>query len=308
MQTRYPITTQKFNGARFEDHGLDLDVLQELIAYKALLIETAKALWRAKNPNRQRLKKNFEDSVRLKFYELGPGSVAVPIEREYEVADSVLNFGHQPDELDEAAVLIDEAIRATAEDRMLPQEFPKNVIPLFENLGKSIQEDESIEFLPPSERGGSTAVYTLAVRRRLLARMVDEYSDRVTIIGEVRRASIDGNRFSVRQDDGVTIEGRFQPDQETMITEALHEHSSCRVEVIGNGTFGSDGVLKRIDEVDGLVVRRLNEMTYDPSARPIWEIVEELGKSIPDTEWDKLPLDASVNLDRYLYGEQETQP
>jgi hypothetical protein len=88
MRTRYPITTQKFNGARFEDHGLDLDVLHELIAYKVLLIETAKSLWRAKNPNRQRLKKNFEESVRLKFYELEPGSVAVPIEREYEVADS----------------------------------------------------------------------------------------------------------------------------------------------------------------------------------------------------------------------------
>lgn len=306
MRTRYPITTQKFNGARFEDHGLDLDVLQELIAYKALLIETAKSLWRAKNPNRQRLKRNFEESVRLKFYELEPGSVAVPIEREYEVADSALPFAHQPDELDEAAGLIDEAIRAGAEDRMLPQEFPKNVIPLFENLGKSIRDDESIEFLP-RERGGSNAVYTLLVRKRLLARIADEYNDRVKVVGEVRRASIDGNRFAVRQDDGVTIEGKFQPEQEAKITEALHEHSSCRVEVSGTGTFGPDGILKRIDEVDGLVVRRFDEMLYDPSARPIWEIVEELGKSIPNTEWEKLPLDASVNLDRYLYGDQETQ-
>lgn len=308
MRTRYPITTQKFNGARFEDHGLDLDVLQELIAYKALLIETAKALWRAKNPNRQRLKKNFEDSVRLKFYGLQPGSVAVPIEREYDVADSTLPFSHQPDELDEAAGLIDEAIRAGADDRMLPQEFPKTVIPLFENLGKALKEDESIEFFPPRERGGSKAVYSLVVRRRLLARMVDEYSDRVKVVGEVRRASIDGNRFAVRQDDGVTIEGKFQSEQEAQITEALHEHSSCRVEVRGKGTFGADGVLKRIDEVDSLAVRRLDEMPFDPSARPIWEIVEELGRSIPDTEWEKLPLDASVNLDRYLYGDQETQP
>jgi hypothetical protein len=54
VRTRYPITTQKFTGARFEDHGLDLEVLQELIAYKALPIETAKSLWRAKNPSRQR--------------------------------------------------------------------------------------------------------------------------------------------------------------------------------------------------------------------------------------------------------------
>lgn len=55
MHKRYPITTQTFNGKRFEDHGLDLDVLPELIAYKTLLVETAKALWRAKNPERQRV-------------------------------------------------------------------------------------------------------------------------------------------------------------------------------------------------------------------------------------------------------------
>lgn len=307
MRNSYPITTQKFTGARFEDHGLDLDVLQELIAYKALLIETAKALWRAKNPNRQRLRKNFEDAVRLKFYELEPGSVAVPIQREYEISESALPFAHQPDELDEAAALIDETIMAAAEDRMLPDGFPKTVLPLFEDLGKSIRENESIEFLAPQERGGSKAVYTPVVRKRLLARMVDEYSDQVAITGEVRRASIDGSRFAIRQEDGVTIEGKFQPEQERLITEALHEHSACRVEVRGKGTFGPDGGLKRIDEVETLVVRRLGETAYDATARPIWEIVEELGRSIPDAEWEKLPLDASVNLDRYLYGDQETK-
>jgi hypothetical protein len=308
MQKRYPITTQKFNGKRFEDRGLDLDVLPELIAYKTLLIETAKALWRAKNPERQRLKRNFEENVKLKFYGLEPGSVAVPIERVYEVVDDALDFGHQPDELDEAAAIIDEAIKAGAEDRMLPTAFPKQALPLFEDLGKSLREDESIEFSPAPERGGSNVVYTLAVRKKLLSRLTEEYTDRVTIAGEVRRASLDGNRFAVRQDDGTTVEGRFQPEQEAKITEALHEHATCRVEVLGSGTFGPDGVLKRIDQVDHLVVRPLGDVIYDPDARPIWELVAELGKSIPEEEWEKLPKDASINLDSYLYGKEETQP
>ncbi|MGI9166203.1 MAG: hypothetical protein ACR2G5_07435 [Pyrinomonadaceae bacterium] len=78
MQKHYHITTQKFDGERFKDHGLDLDVLPELIAYKTLLVETAKALWRAGNPERQSLRKNFEDNLKLKFYRLGEGSVARP--------------------------------------------------------------------------------------------------------------------------------------------------------------------------------------------------------------------------------------
>jgi hypothetical protein len=41
---RYELVKQKFRGPRFEDHGLDVDVLPELIAYKKLLIETAKEI------------------------------------------------------------------------------------------------------------------------------------------------------------------------------------------------------------------------------------------------------------------------
>lgn len=41
---------------------------------------------------------------------------------------------------------------------------------------------------------------------------------------------------------------------------------------------------------------------YDYSARPIWEVVADTGKTIPDEEWEKLPRDLSVNLDHYLYG------
>ncbi len=35
---------------------------------------------------------------------------------------------------------------------------------------------------------------------------------------------------------------------------------------------------------------------------PFWQMVVDLGAQIPDEEWAKIPDDASVNLDRYLYG------
>jgi hypothetical protein len=41
---------------------------------------------------------------------------------------------------------------------------------------------------------------------------------------------------------------------------------------------------------------------YDPTARPIWEEVLEIGASVPMEEWEKVPTDLSVNLDHYLYG------
>ena len=41
---------------------------------------------------------------------------------------------------------------------------------------------------------------------------------------------------------------------------------------------------------------------FDPVAKPIWEVAEEIRKSVPETEWKKLPKDGSINIDHYLYG------
>ncbi len=35
---------------------------------------------------------------------------------------------------------------------------------------------------------------------------------------------------------------------------------------------------------------------------PFWKIVVNLGAQIPDEEWAKVPNDASLHLDHYLYG------
>jgi hypothetical protein len=40
----------------------------------------------------------------------------------------------------------------------------------------------------------------------------------------------------------------------------------------------------------------------DPPRRTLWEIWKEHLKDIPEEELDKIPTDASVNLDHYLYG------
>ena len=40
----------------------------------------------------------------------------------------------------------------------------------------------------------------------------------------------------------------------------------------------------------------------NPNARPIWEAIVELGASVPESEWKKVPTDLSINLEHYLYG------
>jgi hypothetical protein len=38
------------------------------------------------------------------------------------------------------------------------------------------------------------------------------------------------------------------------------------------------------------------------SVRPIWEIIEEIGAAVPESDWAKVPRDLAKNLDHYLYG------
>jgi hypothetical protein len=46
---------------------------------------------------------------------------------------------------------------------------------------------------------------------------------------------------------------------------------------------------------------------YDPNAKPIWEIAEEIAATVPDSEWAKVPPDLSKNVDHYLYGSSKDE-
>lgn len=45
-----------------------------------------------------------------------------------------------------------------------------------------------------------------------------------------------------------------------------------------------------------------SDTAYDSIARPLWELVVEIGAQVPDEEWAKVPTDLSKNVDHYLYG------
>lgn len=294
------LVTHTFKGKRFDDHGLDLDVLPDLFAYKQLLVETAKALWRRGHPDRERLPKNFEDGLSLKFFAIEKGSAAVPIMREYESEDQADFWKTQPpDELDTAVELVNAAIAAADNNQPLPEELPRNIIPLFSDYGKGLRDDESVEL--KSNRTRSTANYTRSSQRELLARVTSIYTDVVDFTGEVRAVDL-GGTFTLKLDDGAKIPGRFSADQETVVTEALQEHVSRRLRVNGIAEFQPSGEIKSIVKVKDLTIQPAGELTFNAHARPVWEVVAELGSQISAKEWEKVPSDAARNLEHYLYG------
>ncbi len=300
LKKQYRLVTHTFRGGRFDDHGLDIDVLPELIAYKAILVETAKELWRRNHPDRQRLPKYFEDSLSLKFYEITPGSAAVPLMREIELQEGILPFEPLPDELDEAVVLVSDSIESVSNDKPFPQNFPKNVIPFFSEYGRTLRPDERIELKPAKK--DVTAYYSSKERNRLIELVQVGYDDIVQLVGEIRAADLDGSNFVLRLVDETKVNGKFSSEQEAAIIEALREHTSRRLRIKGRGEFLPDGRLKRIVSIMDLSIQAVGVVPYDQTAKPIWEIAEKISASIPEEEWGKLPTDLSKNLDHFLYG------
>ena len=74
------IVRLRFKGERFRDHALDLTALTELRQFQRIVAETAKALWRTANPDRERLPAHFEDRTRLCLRRIESGSAVAPLE------------------------------------------------------------------------------------------------------------------------------------------------------------------------------------------------------------------------------------
>ena len=303
-QIRHPLKELRLTGGRFEQSKgwLDFDVLPELQGYKRLLVETAKEEWKRRHPDRRNLPRGFEDDIRLGFHEIRDGSCAVPVERIVEIEDDAMDM-YVEDDVDEAARIIDATLLAIRDDAPFPDHLPANVIPMFQEWGKTLAPNEGIVL---DGQNGNGPRFDAAIRERILNTKRDRYEDKVDLIGEVRAAELkarDGGTFTILLENGDSIPGVFTDEQETSITEALHEHRQVRLRIMGQGEFEASGQLRRILRVDHLEERPLGETPFDPDAPPIWEMISEIGKSIPEKEWDKVPTDLAANLDHYLYGE-----
>ena len=298
------IATLRFDGERFREHSLDVECTQELLAYKKLILECAKELWRRRNPGRKNLPKGFGDAFTLFFSEVQEGSAVVPLKRRIECSDDQLELPPR-DEFDDAAELIDASIEAVGNDGKLPDLLPRNVIPLFRDFGKTLTVDETL--FTRSHRRNTEAVYSPQVRERLANWTETVYEDLVDLTGEVRMAQLDGGQFKLLLADGRTAAGKFPPAQEALVLEALSRHSEVRLHIKGLAEFNEmDRSLRRVIRVDDAQIVIGAELSYDDSIRPIWETVSELGASVPKKAWESLPADLSKHVDDYLHRSGKT--
>jgi len=287
-----------FKGERFRDHALDLQALSELSQFQRMVAKTAKTLWRAANPKRERLPSHFEERVRLCLRRIDDGSAAAPLEVFIEEEDQTTLWEPEPIEINDAVRLTHEVFEALESDLPLPERFPRALLPDYAKWGQSLGENEAVE-MQVSEK--KPVYLTLAHRQKLEKLVETPHEDRVEISGEVFEADVKKGKFQLWSIEDTAVTVGFTPEQEDQVTTALKEHKTARMFVKGSGEYSSQGKLLRVLQVDELSLTT-SEIHYDKSTRPIEDVLEELAKEIPREEWDKLPNDLCDNLDYYLYG------
>ena len=301
MSTEHAVelATLRFDGKRFEGHALDVECTQELLAYRTLVLECAKELWRRKYPDRVRLPKRFEDGFRLEFDRVVPGSVALPLRRVRDVVQGGFDFG---DEFDEAAELIDQSIAAADRDDLLPEALPANVVPLFRDFGRTLRPEETL--FVRSGRSIADAVYNERARLRLAEWVGPTFEDVVSLVGEVRMANVGPGAFKLQlPDGGPLIDGRFDGAHESVVLEALRTHRSTQLRVMGIAEFSiRDRQMRRIVRVDHVEVSPHETAAFDETARPIWEELASIGQAAPAGTWEAVPDDLSTRIDEVVYG------
>lgn len=291
----------RFKGERFRDHALDLTALTELRQFQRIVAETAKALWRAANPDRERLPAHFEDRTRLCLRRIDEGSAITPLEVWVEDEGQSDLWETAPPEVHDAVALARDVFDHLDQDLPLPGQFPKELVPEYGEWGKTLGPDEEVEF-EPVEAERRPARVNARNRERLTRFLESPYSSTVEVAGHVLEADVRQRRFQLWLDDRTAIVATFSPNQEELVTSALKDHRSLRVRVRGIADVSPQGRPLRFTSVDELELLLDQPQLLDPATPAIENVLTDLASHVAEQDWARLPHDLTDNLDHYLYG------
>src|SRR5690606_30752431 len=110
--------------------------------------ELAKRLYLADNPERQRVPKGFGSDFHLHLERVDEGSamplLSVVTASALSLSGAVCPETGRNDYFERARDLVTECVGAPLDQ--LPKEFPRELLASFNHLGRSLREDETMEF------------------------------------------------------------------------------------------------------------------------------------------------------------------
>ncbi|MGW0368559.1 hypothetical protein ACWDZW_06465 [Streptomyces coeruleorubidus] len=200
----------RLQGGRYEQQGLPVEVLAEFARYERLVVDVARGLYKQRHASRQRVPRGFASSFSLRLSDIRRGSV-IPVLERTVVDDDALFDDRDAGIFDEARMVIQDALRSIQEGSGIPRTFPPHALREFSRFGRSLRDDEIIEF---DSGTPSAVIYSQTVRRQIQEQArLERFEIETLVSGQVVGVSADKGIFEFRLTRGdKVVPGRFSSD------------------------------------------------------------------------------------------------
>ena len=197
-----------FGGGVYDSRTLDEPALQEIVKVIHAVTETARSLWRQRNPHRRRLPSGFDESVQLGLREIGEGSAVPRLVRTREPEQPSLF----EDDLSEAVRFVHGVFKASHNGKSFPEELDARLCDLYGDLGTRLPSGCTLKFAPNGETG---ELIDAAARQQFRDRLPDTTTDVVDVSGRVLAADVYRRTFQLWLDSTTRVDAEFTEEQET---------------------------------------------------------------------------------------------
>ena len=288
MTDPIPFLQPRLVGERFQGGAIPLEVLKDFAVLEEMIVEVAKWAYRSDHPERRRSPRGFTSGISLKITAVHEGS-AIPVIALF-TASTGLFPGENQVYFERARDQFVNAIEAAAHNGPVTAHLPESLLGYFDRIGRSLRDDESIEF--NSGDSSRPARLTRTTRRKLLLACghVQEVAEEVALRGTIPEADQDTMSFTLQVINGPRIRATAGSQHLQTIIDAFNGYrTGTRVVLQGVARYNRHNQLQRIESVEHVslldpndVAARLDEMR---GLQPGWLDGKGIPPSAEGLDW-----------------------
>ncbi|MDF7759044.1 hypothetical protein PU683_05800 [Kosakonia cowanii] len=244
-------------GKRFEEHSIPFELLKDLSVLEEMIIEIAKWLYLQDHSARKRTPRGFTDGISLQLSNVEEGSAVPNINLSVSSNDM---FPQNLSYFEKARETFINVIDAAANSEDFHQHLPGNLLGMFDRFGRSLLEDELIEFRPESQ--SRKAKFDLSVRRKLiLASQVQALTDSVTLTGTIPEVDQEKMSFTIALVSGNRISAPMSFQHKPIIMDVFERYGdNAKVTIEGVGRYTRLGRLEVIESIEHIISLEQNDV------------------------------------------------
>lgn len=266
---RIEIFTPRYDGDRFSEHRLPLDLIEDLSVFQEMTIEMAKVIYKEQNQDRERIPKDFTKGISFELENIGEGSTIPKIV--LITAMSGLFPQQNVAYFEEAKDRIIEVVQSAEDDTNINIHAPDFVLKYFSRFGKKLGEDEFIEFNP---NGVKKAKFTRESRKKIIkaSSKANEYNEDTKLRGLISEMDFQKMSFTIDLLNGQRLTSSYSNAYQDVLKKALisfTERIQKKISIASTVRYNKTDNIIKIESVESIsdledldVPFRLEEISY----------------------------------------------